>query len=280
MYDEERDGALANVAEKENEKEEEDTHPIENAEATHINSPRAGNIQVIDYARLLKIAEQHALVIKLERRMGDFVARDALLISLLPGQKISQELLDDLYSAIDIGTERTLFSDVLFGIRQLVDIALRALSPAINDPTTAVNSIDYLTNILINAARHADVRGRYYDEEGRLRLIAPRPTFVMMLDLAFDQIRHSSGSEVTVTLRILDALIEIAQATSDATRHAAVWRHAVMISRNVDGIIKEPLERAQINDRLRQVAARCGARLEGIELQGAEVERPELQLNA
>jgi uncharacterized membrane protein len=219
--------------------------------------------------RLLHLAQHNAWIIQVERCVGDFVARGALLLSLHPGQKVSQELLDALYSAFDIGTERTLFGDVLFGIRQLVDIALKAISPAINDPTTAVNSIDYLTNLLLYAARHADVADRFYDDKVRLRVIAPRPTFIKMLDLAFDQIRHYSSSEVTITLRLLDALAEIAQATGDPDRHAAIWKHAAMISRNVDRTIHEPLERAKINERLREIAARCGAHLAGVELEGA-----------
>jgi uncharacterized membrane protein len=270
LYAEERgDQPAEKMAESAESKTQED--PFENAEATHIGSPRSGNIQAIDYALLRHIAKKQAGLIKVERRVGDFVARDALLLSLLPGQKVSQELLDTLYSAFDIGTERTMFGDVLFGIRQLVDMALKAISPAINDPTTAVNCIDYLTNILSFAARHAEVAGRYYDADQRVRLIAPRPTFEMMLDLAFDQIRHYSSREVTITLRMLDALVEIAQATSDPARHAALWRHTGMISRSVAHTIPEPLERAAINERLRAIAALCGGKLEGVELTNASV---------
>jgi uncharacterized membrane protein len=249
---------------EETEADEED--PLQAAEATEYRSPRAGNIQAIDTAALVRIATEYSMVIKVEHLVGDFVARDGLLLSLFPAQRVSQELLDDLYSVFDIGTERTMFIDVLFGIRQLVDIALKAISPAINDPTTAVNCIDYLSNILIQVARHADNPERYYDEEGRLRLIAPQPNFVMMLNLAFDQIRHYSRSEVTITLRTLDALAEIAQATHNLERHAAIWNHASMISRSVECTIKEPYELQKINDRLHEVAARCGGKYEDVEL--------------
>lgn len=240
------------------------------AEATHVGSPRPGYIQAIDYTRLQQIAHEHLLVIKVEHYVGDFVARDGALLSLLPRARLSQDLLDTLYSAFDIGTERTMFGDILFGIRQLVDIALKAISPAVNDPTTAVNCIDYLSNILIQAAHHADAPERYHDGDGHLRLIAPRPSFAMMLDLAFDQIRHYSRREVTITLRMLDALAEISQATNDPARHDAIWRHASMISRNVADTITEPLERAKINERLRELAARCATKLAGVELDNSE----------
>jgi uncharacterized membrane protein len=240
-------------------------------EATSIYSQRSGNIQAIDYELLLHIAQKNALVIKVARRVGDFVPRDGVLLALLPGQRPSQELLDALYSAFDIGTERTMFGDMLFSIRQLVDIALKAISPAVNDPTTAVNCIDYLANILIQVAHHADIPERYRDAQGDLRLIAPRPTFGMMLDLAFDQIRQYSRSEVTITLRVLDALAEIAQATTDTDRLDAIWRHATMISRSVDAHVHEPLERRKINERIREVAARCTGDLAGVELDNADV---------
>jgi uncharacterized membrane protein len=96
----------------------------------------------------------------------------------------------------------------------------------------------------------------------------------MMLDLAFDQIRHYSSHEVTITLRLLDALAEIAQATNEPERHAAIWRHASMISRNVDPNISEPLERAKVNERLREVAARCAAIPEGVELEQKRITQP------
>jgi uncharacterized membrane protein len=244
--------------------------PLATAEATRIRSLRPGHIQTIDYQHLLHLAKENNWVIKVERPVGDFVARDGLLLSLMPGQKVSQELLDALHGAFDIGTERTLFGDALFGVRQLVDIALKAISPGVNDPTTAINALDYLGNILIYVARHADVSGRYYDEKGRLRVVVPRPSFATMLDLAFDQIRHYSNREPTITLRVLELLGEIAQATGDPARHAAIWRHTSMISRNVAGQILEPHDRARINQRLREIAAITGGDLQGVELDHAD----------
>ena len=247
------------------------------AEATVVHAPRPGIIQTMDTGALLRVAKTHGVSIKVEPRIGDFVARDGVLLALVPGQELSQELLDSLYRAFDFGTERTMYGDVLFGIRQLVDIALRAISPSVNDPTTAVSCINYLTNILIQAARHADVSGRYRDEDGRVRLVVPRPTFVMMLDLAFDQIRHYSNTEVTVTMRVLDALAEIAQATQDTDRHIAIWRHAAMLSRSVVRNIHEPLERKRINERLHEIAARCGGKLDGVQLDNAEAPALEMR---
>ena len=93
----------------------------------------------------------------------------------------------------------------------------------------------------------------------------------MMLDLAFGQLRHYTAGDAAITLRVLDALAEIAQVTRDPERHAAIWRHAGMISRAVEFTLTEPYERGQINERLREIAARCGVSPQGIELANAEM---------
>jgi uncharacterized membrane protein len=223
-----------------------------------VTSLRAGYLQAIDYDELVQAAQTHDVTILLERMVGDFVTKDGVLLRFWPATPAADRSTEWLRSTFDIGTERTMFDDVLFGFRQLVDIALKAISPAVNDPTTAVNCIDYLTNILIQVAHCPDNPIHYRDENGILRVICRKPTFDTMLDLAFDQLRHYSRAEVTITLRLLAALTEIAAATEDTERQASLWRHANMIRRNVDQSITEPLERQKINECLQQLASHLG----------------------
>jgi len=220
-----------------------------------VTALRAGYLQAIDYSELVQAAQTHDITIQLERMVGDFVAKDGALLRFWPATLAADLITEWLRSAFDIGTERTMFDDVLFGFRQLVDIALKAISPAVNDPTTAVNCIDYLTNLLIQVVHYPDSPIYYRDENAILRVICRKPTFDMMLDLAFDQLRHYSGAEVTITLRLLTALTEIAAATDDTKRQAALWRHATMIRRNADQGISEPLDRRKINEYLQQLAS-------------------------
>jgi uncharacterized membrane protein len=220
----------------------------------------AGYIQSIDYGALVVLAQEHDLVLRVERKIGDFVAEGSRLLRVgrMAGWAegpLPSGLIEDLWQAFDVGIERTLLDDPLFGARQLVDIALKAVSPAVNDPTTAVNCIDYLTNILIQAAHQPDGVIHHFDEAGHLRLICQPPTFEQLLDLAFEQLRLYTRTDTTLVLRLLDALTEIAQATNLPERHAALWRHAGMISRSVDPVITEPLERRQINDCLHTLTA-------------------------
>lgn len=223
-----------------------------------VTAPRAGYIQGVATAHLIAIAQKHDLVLELTCMTGDFVAVDRPLLQVFPSEKLSPALTESLLNQFDIGVERTMFEDILFGIRQLVDIALKALSPAVNDPTTAMNCLDYLTNILTQAAQHADDQAHLCDSAGTVRLLAHRVRFATMVELAFNQIRHYGCGDVLVDLRMIDALTEIAGATSDPQRRALLWRHIGMISRNADRRLDEPHDREQVNACLIHAAQQMG----------------------
>ena len=110
-----------------------------------------------------------------------------------------------LLTAIDIGPTRTLQQDVEFGVIQIVDIALRAISPAVNDPTTAINCIDQLSRIMIVWTSRAAPPSRLYAPPYVLRVVVPWISYEGLLDTAFEQIRHYAKSDIAVSLRLLRA---------------------------------------------------------------------------
>jgi uncharacterized membrane protein len=230
----------------------EDTRPV--GQPTAVPSAQAGYIQSVDATLLLDLAERDDLVVEMARAIGDFVpAGNPLLYvwaerPLTPGQAAA---LQDTY---EIGAERTFFDDVLYGFRQLADIALRAISPAVNDPTTACMSIDHMTNILVQAARQPDPAPYRYDRAGRLRIIARGVDFAQMLAGAFSQIRQYAARDVAVTLRLLEGLTEIALATAEPERQTIIWQHAAMIARGAERGIPEPGDRELVNERLRRLS--------------------------
>jgi uncharacterized membrane protein len=120
-----------------------------------------------------------------------------------------------LRGTFDIGPTRTLQQDIEFGILQIVDIALRAISPAVNDPSTAINCIDQLSRILIRFASREEAASLLYDPPGSLRVSMPWPGFDRLVDAAFDQIRLYSRGDVAVSLRMLRALADIAGTIPD-----------------------------------------------------------------
>lgn len=232
--------------------------PRPDAEAATINAGRAGYVQGIAVERLVALAQRHDVLLQLACMTGDFVPLGRPLLRIYPAAGVTPALTTALLNQFDIGTERTTFQDALFGIRQLVDIAIKALSPAVNDPTTAMNCLDYLTNILIQAAQCDDGHPQWRDSQGALRLLAGSVSFTAMVELAFNQIRHYGCGDVLVDTRMIDALAEIAGATADPQRRALLWRHIGMVSRNADRTVRDPHERAQINACLVQAAEQMG----------------------
>src|SRR5208282_1983976 len=115
----------------------------------------------------------------------------------------------ELLAAIDIGPTRTMQQDVEFGIVQIVDIALRAISPAVNDPTTAISCVDQLSCIVIRWLGRTPPRSHHYDPPHVLRVVVPWITLDGLLDLAFEQIRHYAAADAAVSLRLLRALADI-----------------------------------------------------------------------
>jgi uncharacterized membrane protein len=105
-------------------------------------SRASGYIRYVDIARLCTLAKAHGICVRLERRVGHFIAEGVPLLKATRGERITNDREIELLSAIDIGPTRTMQHDVEFGIVQIVDIALRAISPAVNDTTTAISCVD------------------------------------------------------------------------------------------------------------------------------------------
>ena len=141
-------------------------------------------------------------------------------------EKAAPEQVAALRAAFDFGPSRTLQQDVEYGVLQIVDIALKAISPAVNDPTTAISCVDQLSRVLIRVASREPPESRMYDPPGVLRVFIPWLGFDRLLDSAFEQIRMYSKSDVAVSLRILRALGDIAGTTKDPQIHEVLLDRA------------------------------------------------------
>jgi hypothetical protein len=141
--------------------------------------------------------------------MGDFLIEGAPLLRVASPSSMDDETINKLNAAFSVSRQRTVETDAAFGIRQIVDIAMKALSPGINDTTTAVMCIDYLVAILVRLAPRKFAPTHCLDE-GKLRLITREPSFEGLLAQAFDQIRQNGAGNVAIMHRMLDALHTIA----------------------------------------------------------------------
>jgi len=210
---------------------------------------RNGYIESVDNAALLRLAGEYKTIVRMEQGIGGFVVRNNTLVSLALENPPEQELVEDLQAAFSISRHRTLQQDSAFGIRQIVDIALRALSPSVNDTTTAVMCVDYLTAILARLAeRNIPSSHRY--EEGELRLIAIGPTFAGLVAASFDQIRVSAAGNVAVMLRMLGAIQTIAGLTTGSSRRQTLCDQVEWLAELAVRSIESPHDRARFESRL------------------------------
>lgn len=182
-----------------------------------IPSAETGYIQNADTTALFELARRDDLIVQMRRRVGEFTIKGLPLLQIAPrneGFNPAGDLIAEFNEAYDIGNFRTVEGDVAFGLRQIVDIALKALSPAINDTTTALSCIDYLTAILISLAKRPSPPPLHFCD-GALRLVINQQRFEDYFDLAFNQIRQNASGNVAVILRLLNAMEVLGKANQN-----------------------------------------------------------------
>lgn len=175
----------------------------------------SGYVRYINTLRLVSVARSLGLTVRVLRRVGHFVPAGVPLITVSKGHKLSPSAAADLRGTFDIGPTRTLQQDVEYGILQIVDIALKAISPAVNDPSTAISCVDQLSRILIRFASREPLPSLLYNPPGTVRVYIPWLSFDRLVESAFEQIRLYAKSDVAVNLRMLRALSDIAATVSD-----------------------------------------------------------------
>ena len=174
-----------------------------------------GYIRYIDVGALLAIAAEARVRVRIHRRVGQFVVEGVPILSVAPAARLNRATLDRFFLALDIGPVRTLQQDVEFGVLQIVDIALRAISPAVNDPSTAIGCIDQLSRLMVSWMSRTPPPSLLSRPPHVVRVILPWITTEELLESAFDQIRHYASSDVAVSLRLLRALDDIASTTPE-----------------------------------------------------------------
>jgi uncharacterized membrane protein len=210
-------------------KEIEDKRPkdLPTTQACALRAKRTGYLQAMDEDGLLAIATRNDLVVDLHVRPGAFITEGDDIADIYPTQGATEDRQDQIRETFILGHARSAEQDIEYSINQLVEICLRALSPGINDPLTAMTCIDWLGAAMTRLAHRKIPSSRRYDQRDMLRVIAPRTTFGGAMDAAFNQPRQAGASHPAVMIRILDALATAArQCQSDACREV-VARHVL-----------------------------------------------------
>ena len=185
-----------------------------------------GEPQVVTHfevARLVALAEREDALIVMECGVGETLIDSMVLLRVHGGRQDLPEAA--LRTAIGVGATRTFTQDPKYALRLLVDIAIRALSPAVNDPTTAVQALDHIEDLLRRLGRRRLDTGRAYDAAGRLRLVFPTPGWDDYLSLAFDEIRVFSATSVQVIRRLRSALVGLAESLATQERRRSVLQY-------------------------------------------------------
>lgn len=241
-----------------------------------VRARATGYVQGVDEARLLALAAESGRLVRMVHGIGDFViegtpvaaiAADGGRAGLRAGAPGEARVPGAAHAAADpsaldalagrlarawaIGAGRTVEQDAAFGVRQLVDIALKALSPGINDTTTAVSCVDYLGALLVRLAdRRIDTPVRTAPAgDGRddaVRVLARGPTFERLLRLACDEVRQNADGNVAVLHRLLDMLARVAVATRDAGRRRLVVAQLDLVAEAAARTIPAPADRARL----------------------------------
>jgi uncharacterized membrane protein len=179
-------------------------------EAEVIESNRKGYVQGIDDTQLMRLACERNLLIKLENRPGDFALRGQPLMRVLPGNGLSPEVKDKLAKCYSFGQHRTPYQDAAYSMQQLVEVAIRALSPSINEPYTAMTCIDWIGAALRELSSRVIPSEVRSDEAGRPRLLASRLDFQSFTDIAFNQIRLYGADNPEVACHLLNMIARLA----------------------------------------------------------------------
>jgi uncharacterized membrane protein len=218
-----------------------------------VTAAASGYIQALDNDALLRLARTHDILVRLERRPGHFVADGTLLATVWPASKLDEALGWRIRKSFVTGPERTPTQDVEFAIDQLVEIAVRALSPGLNDPFTAMTCLDRLGDALVRLAGRR-IPSPYRLEGDKLRIIAEPVTFAGVANAAFNQIRQYGRSSVAVTIRLLETIGQVAEHARRQEDLSVLRRHAEMVLRGVAGW-PEANDRADAEQRGQQVLA-------------------------
>jgi uncharacterized membrane protein len=247
--------------EKEVEEIEKELRGLLLEEVADVCTSAEGYIQTINQSRLMKLACEHDLLIRLPSRPGLYVHRGEPIAMVAPPLRVSPEIRKEITDAVVLGTRRTAIHDIEFSIDQLAEVAVRALSTGINDPYTAADCVDHLGSGLLHVMQER-LPSRYrMDAQGRPRIILDRPlTFAGVVDTSLSQIRQNTGGSVAVTLRMLENIASLIPFADDDEHLAVLKHHAIMIHRQGRSSFPEEWDRSEVDGRFDEIAARMERR--------------------
>lgn len=227
------------------------------ADGADVHATASGYVQFIGYPKLIRMAAGTDGVIQLLHRPGHFVVAGLPLARVWPAAA-ADGVARGLARAHAIGAHRTLGQDLTLAIDQLVEIAIRALSPAVNDVFTALTCIDWLGDALCKLTQRWDPVTVYRDDQGHIRVISAGIGYPRLVDRAYDKIRQAGAGMPAVMIRQLDALARVMTYATTNEQRRVLLAQAEMILRSAQTSVPEPGDIADVRDRYDALRATAG----------------------
>lgn len=210
-----------------------------------VQAPASGYLQFIRHDRLVRIATQTGSVIHLAHRPGNFVVGGQPLATVWPAAA-APAVAHELARAHATGPVRTLTQDIAFAVDQLVEIAIRALSPAVNDTFTALTCIDWLADGLCQVQLRWSPTRVHHDNNGHVRVVTSHISHRRLVQRAYEKIRQAGRGMPAVMIRQLDGLTRIMALTSTDEHRSVLVEQADMILRSAEESVPDPADRADV----------------------------------
>ena len=221
---------------------------------------KIGYVQAINFEKLIEIASKYDAVLMTETKAGQFIAREKAIIRVVDGpaaEEASGAMIAEIQGAFLTGSVRTSEQDFEYGIRQLVEVSLRALSPGINDPFTAMNCIDYLGAGLQSAFKRPLPPSIHRDDDGNIRLFSWTNSYRGLVETAINQIRQAARDRCDVSCRLLEVLAETAGVSERKEQQLALMEQAQLIHLNTLPALFNDHDCEAIRTRFKQFTKTC-----------------------
>jgi uncharacterized membrane protein len=240
-----------------------------------VRASRSGYLQALELETLMDLATANDLKLRLLQHPGNFVAECNPLVQAIPRENCSASVGQRLENAFILGRHRTPTQDIDYSVHQLVEIAVRALSPAINDPYTAIACIDWL-GAAMNIMAGREAPSQYHrDAGGVVRLTLHTQTFAGMMDRAFNQIRQYGAKSPAVLIRLLETFARIAGNLRRARDWEALRRHAQCVTADARETTIDAVDFEAIEARYRHFLEVCDARMGPVTSNASDESRPD-----
>lgn len=234
---------------------------------TMITAAKSGFVQLTDVDRLVRWAEEHDALVRIEVRAGDQIIRGTPIATAwraggdqgLSGPDAAA-VAARVRDAVMVGYERTMDQDTAFGFRQLEDIAVKAMSPSVNDPVTAAHAVGHMADLLVSLTGRHLGPAVHHDDGGAPRAIVPDRDIRYYLDLSCSQLRRFAAAEPSVLIALLRMLRDVAVACRDDHQRTEIRRAAELVAAQAQGM--QDADEADLRDMVRRIEEALAGRVQ------------------